>query len=348
MVAKCAIKACSLNVLDGLIAVVKYESANDILENLKFKNFYLSLQKQVELMGERRGSVVYPFLYFNEKDESTNHKFVAALARMKPYFEVMLKMIEHDFINNSRLLLFDTSLYSDAEFKKAGNELKFVDLKLPEVMKDRIFFVKKMYNFYFNEFNEKEATYLVGDPARGKSLDLQRDSFDILSTYENLKHRIYPETFNVADSRPDASKLINPGDGVGDFVAKFKGDKELIYCEGKTPHYFAAAGLVGYLKEENYFDFKKNMYNYVESVLKKAHGEMQQHYQLIYHIDKDRQVAYVFNFCNIYTRDYNLILKIEVELNNNKDLKQYLPSSGIIRLACSKLDDKIIQSEKLD
>jgi hypothetical protein len=131
---------------------------------------------------------------------------------------------------------------------------------------------------------------------------------------------------------------------VGDFVAKFKGDNELTYCEGKTAHYFNDANFVGYLDEENYSYFEENICNYVENGVEKA--VRKHHPQLIYHMSKGRQVAYVFNFCNIYTKDPELLLRIEEKLN--KDLIKYIPSKGAIRLACSKLDDKIIQSENLD
>lgn len=345
VVAKCAIKASSSNILDGLRIAAKHEPA-DILKSLKFKSFYLSLQKEVKLMSEGNGvKIIYPFLFFNEEDGGVNNEFVNSLTRMKPYFGVMLKMIEDDFVNNSRLLLFDTSLYLDAEFKKAGEQLKSKDCpELPGIAKDRIVLIKRMFNFYFNEFSDKEAMYLIGDPARMRDSDLRSDSFDLIFFYENLKHRVYPETFKVAEPRLDASKTI-VAKGMGDFVAKFKGDdNELTYCEGKTAHYFNNANFVGYLDEENYSYFEENICNYVENGVEKA--ARKNHFQLAYHMSKGRQVAYVFNFCNIYTKDPELLLRIEEKLN--EDLVEYIPSRGAIRLACSKLDDKIIQSENLD
>jgi hypothetical protein len=364
VVAKCAIKASSSNMLDGLLTVVKHEPV-DILKSLKFKSFYLFLQKEVKLMSEVNGNskVTYPFLFLNEKDESVNNEFVGSLIRMKPYFGVMLKMIEDDFINNSRLLLFDTSLYLDAEFKKVGEHLKLIHPKLSETAKDRIVLIKRMCNFYFNEFSDKEATYLIGDPARMRDLDLRSNSFDLILFYENLKHRVYPETFKVAEPRPDASETVKPGKGVGDFVAKFKGDKEVTYCEGKTAHYFNSKLVVGYLMKENYSVFETNIHNYLIDKLKNItttidaveddnrevlKQEMVEHPQLIYHISKGRQVAYVFNFPDIYTKDPELLLRIEKELNGREDIIKYIPPNGVIRLACSKLDDKIIQSENLD
>jgi hypothetical protein len=203
----------------------------------------------------------------------------------------------------------------------------------------------------------RDPSLLFGDPARlnGKKLSLQADGFDLIFFYENLKHRVYPETFKVAEPRPDASEAIKLGEGVGDFVAKFKGDNELTYCEGKTAHYFNSK-VVGYLAEENYFVFEKDICNYVLAKLPEitniAESDVEvskkkdEHPQLIYHMSKGRQVAYVFNFCNIYTKDPELLLRIEEKLN--EDLIKYIPSRGTIRLACLKLDDKIIQSENLD
>jgi hypothetical protein len=376
VVAKCMIKAhSSSNILGGLKTVVECSKPADMLKNLKFKSLYLSLQKEVNLMSKENGGISYPFLFFNGKDESAGNEFVCSLTRMKPYFLVMLEMVKDDFVNSSRLLLFDLILpfirilvVKSLLIVKVAESLKSMGLKsdkLIKVLEERVVLVKRMYNFYSNDFNEKEAAYLVGDPAQIKREKLHLNSFDSVFFYENLKHRIHSETFKIAEPRLDvcSSKSSKLAAGMGDFVVKFKGDNELTYCEGKTRCY---SKLAGCLTEENYSEFEESICKYVKdklgvtknnapsgSVEQRVVGDgnnleevKKRHSQLAYHIGKGRQVAYFFNFPSVYTEDPELPLSIEEKLN--EELKGRLPPRGTIKLACSRLDDKIIQSENLD
>lgn len=284
--------------------------------------------------------------YFLLGDE---RNFMARLKNMEQYFTVLNRVVCSELTNLYALLhngLGNNIDFENVKVNKVGG-LTFLNFLRATTIKSTDGGVLYL----------REPSLLFGDPARlnGKKLSLQPDDFDLIFFYENLKHRVYPETFKVAESRPDASKIIKSGEGMGDFVVKFKGDNELTYCEGKTAHYFNSK-VVGCLEERS-STLKKQMFEEVRRILEditdtvvendgKVSKEKIEHPQLTYHISKGRQVAYVFNFCNIYTKDPELLLRIEEKLN--EDLIKYIPSKGAIRLACSKLDDKIIQSENLD
>lgn len=284
--------------------------------------------------------------YFLLGDE---RNFMARLKNMEQYFTVLNRVVCSELTNLYALLhngLGNNIDFENVKVNKVGG-LTFLNFLRATTIKSTDGGVLYL----------REPSLLFGDPARlnGKKLSLQPDDFDLIFFYENLKHRVYPETFKVAEPRPDASKIIKSGEGMGDFVVKFKGDNELTYCEGKTAHYFNSK-VVGCLEERS-STLKKQMFEEVRRILEditdtvvendgKVSKEKIEHPQLTYHISKGRQVAYVFNFCNIYTKDPELLLRIEEKLN--EDLIKYMPSKGAIRLACSKLDDKIIQSENLD
>jgi hypothetical protein len=143
VVAKCMIKAhSSSNILGGLKTVVECSKPADMLKNLKFKSLYLSLQKEVNLMSKENGGISYPFLFFNGKDESAGNEFVCSLTRMKPYFLVMLEMVKDDFVNSSRLLLFDLILLfirilvvKSSLIVKVAESLKSMGLKSDKLIK---------------------------------------------------------------------------------------------------------------------------------------------------------------------------------------------------------------------
>jgi hypothetical protein len=54
----------------------------------------------------------------------------------------------------------------------------------------------------------------------------------------------------------------------------------------------------------------------------------------------------IFHYQFIYCFKDSAILSIEEKLN--EELKERLPPRGTIKLVCSRLDDKIIQFEKLN
>jgi hypothetical protein len=188
----------------------------------------------------------------------------------------------------------------------------------------------------------KKPSLLFGDPARlnSRSLNLTDSDFHLVSFCQNLMSRVYPETFEVAERGPYTKE---PGKSVADFSVVFKGENERTYCEGKTAHCLKSK-FVGYLGEDNYFVFQKEIFDYVERSLQEAASK--DHKQLTHHISKGRKVAYAYNFPDLYCFKDSAILRIEEKLNNT--LKDSLPPKGSIKLVCSRLDDKIIQFEKLD
>jgi hypothetical protein len=266
-------------------------------------------------------------------DESN---FMTRLKRVEPHFFVLNKVVEGKSAN----LL---SLLYDNPFKdKDGQQ----NLKFDKI--DSSLFLNFLKATITRSTDDgvplylKKPSLLFGDPARlnSRSLNLTDSDFHFVSFYQNLMSRVYPETFEVAERGPDNKE---PGKGVADFSVVFKDENERTYCEGKTPDRLKS-NFVGYLGEDNYFVFQEEISNYVERSFQEAASE--DHRQLIHHISKDRKVAYVYNFPDLYCFKDSAILSIEEKLN--EELKRRLPPRGTIKLVCSRLDDKIIQFEKLN